>query len=70
MRGAGRFYPMTWVESRFTFAYLTGMQEYKIFQFSLLLTLAVLLTFYIFRLTKSHTQRLNCLNHFANISTI
>ena len=58
MRGAGRFYPLTWVESRFTFAYLTGMQEYKIFQYSLLLMVAFLLTFYTFRITRSHTQSL------------
>jgi hypothetical protein len=58
MRGAGRFYPLTWVESRFTFAYLTGMQEYKIFQYSLLLMVVFLLTFYTFRITRSHTQSL------------
>lgn len=58
MRGPGRFYPLTWVESRFTFAYLTGMQEYKIFQYSLLLMVTFLLTFYTFRITRSHTQSL------------
>ena len=58
MRGAGRFYPLTWIESRFTFAYLTEMQEYKIFQYSLLLVVAFLLTFYTFRMTNSHAQSL------------
>ena len=32
MKGAGRFYPLTWIESRFVFSYLIELWQYKTYQ--------------------------------------
>jgi hypothetical protein len=54
MDGAGRFYPLTWIESRFIFSYFTEIWQYKLLQITALAFAGFLFTFVIFLLSKSH----------------
>jgi hypothetical protein len=55
MRGAGRFYPLTWIESRFVFSYLRELWQYKLYQVVMLFVAGILLTVICFLFTRSHT---------------
>lgn len=55
MKGAGRFYPLTWIESRFVFSYLRELWQYKLYQVVMLFVAGILLTVICFLFTRSHT---------------
>ena len=61
MKGAGRFYPLTWIESRFAFSYLRELWQYKIYQVALLVIAGLLLTYVSYILSKSHVLALSTL---------
>ena len=55
MKGAGRFYPLTWIESRFAFSYLRELWQYKLYQVVMLFAAGILITIICFLFTRSHT---------------
>ena len=55
MEGAGRFYPLTWIESRFVFSYLTELWQYKLYQIFMLFIAGLFLTLICYLFTRSHT---------------
>jgi len=55
MTGAGRFYPLTWIESRFIFSYLTELWQYKLYQVGMLFIAGLLMVVVCFLFTRSHT---------------
>lgn len=55
MKGAGRFYPLTWVESRFVFSYLTELWQYKFYQVLMLFIAGLLLVGICFLFSSSHS---------------
>jgi hypothetical protein len=55
MRGAGRFYPLTWIESRFVFSYLTELWQYKFYQVVMLFIAGLLLVVVCFLFSRSHS---------------
>ena len=55
MNGAGRFYPIHWIESRFIFSYLQEHWEYKLYQTASLALAGFLFSYVIYVLSKSHT---------------
>lgn len=55
MNGAGRFYPIHWIESRLIFSYLREHWEYKLYQTALLAFAGLLLSYVVYVLSKSHT---------------
>lgn len=61
MKGAGRFYPLTWIESRFVFSYLTELWQYKTYQIAMLFLAGILLVAVSFLFSKSHTFSLGTL---------
>ena len=61
MKGAGRFYPLHWIESRFAFSYLRELWQYKIYQVTLLVIAGLLLTYVSYILSKSHILALSTL---------
>ena len=54
MKGAGRFYPLTWIESRFIFSYLTELWQYKLYQVGMLFIAGLLMVFICFLFSRSH----------------
>lgn len=54
MTGAGRFYPLTWIESRFVFSYLTELWQYKLYQVGMLFFAGLLMVVVCFLFTRSH----------------
>jgi hypothetical protein len=54
MRGAGRFYPFSWIESRFVFSYFQELWQYKTYQFTLLFISGILFVYVCYLLSKSH----------------
>jgi hypothetical protein len=54
MDGAGRFYPFTWIESRFVFSYFREIWEYKFLQIGILALAGLLFVYVVFVLSKSH----------------
>jgi len=55
MNGAGRFYPIHWIESRFIFSYLQEHWEYKLYQTTSLALAGFLFAYVVYLLSKSHT---------------
>lgn len=55
MKGAGRFYPLTWIESRFVFSYLTELWQYKFYQVLMLFIAGLLLVAICFLFSRSHS---------------
>jgi hypothetical protein len=55
MDGAGRFYPLHWIESRFIFSYLKEIWQYKIFQGVSLLLVGILATYVVYLFSQSHS---------------
>jgi hypothetical protein len=55
MDGAGRFYPLHWIESRFIFSYLRETWQYKIFQGASLLLVGILATYVVYLFSQSHS---------------
>jgi hypothetical protein len=55
MKGAGRFYPLTWIESRFAFSYLLELWQYKFYQVGMLFFAGLLLVVICYLFTRSHT---------------
>lgn len=55
MKGAGRFYPLTWIESRFVFSYLTEVWQYKFYQVLMLFISGLLLVVICFLFSRSHS---------------
>ncbi len=55
MDGAGRFYPIHWIESRFIFSYLREHWEYKLYQTASLALAGLLFSYVVYILSKSHT---------------
>lgn len=55
MKGAGRFYPLTWIESRFVFSYLTELWQYKSYQVLMLFVAGLLLVAICFLFSRSHS---------------
>jgi hypothetical protein len=55
MNGAGRFYPIHWIESRFIFSYLREHWEYKFYQTASLALAGFLFSYVVYVLSKSHT---------------
>jgi hypothetical protein len=55
MTGAGRFYPLTWIESRFVFSYLTELWQYKLYQVGMLFIAGLLMIVVCFLFSRSHT---------------
>ena len=55
MRGAGRFYPLTWIESRFAFSYLLELWQYKLYQVGMLFIAGLLLVVICYLFSRSHT---------------
>jgi hypothetical protein len=55
MNGAGRFYPIHWIESRFIFSYLREHWEYKLYQTASLALAGLLFCYVVYVLSKSHT---------------
>ena len=55
MKGAGRFYPLTWIESRFVFSYLTELWQYKSYQVLMLFIAGMLLVAICFVFSRSHS---------------
>jgi hypothetical protein len=55
MNGAGRFYPIHWIESRFIFSYLREHWEYKLYQTTCLALAGFLFAYVVYVLSKSHT---------------
>ena len=53
MNGAGRFYPIHWIESRFIFSYLTGLWQYKFLQSLALFIAGMLFTYIVYLFSKS-----------------
>jgi hypothetical protein len=54
MKGAGRFYPLTWIESRFVFSYFTELWQYKFYQVAMLFIAGLLLVAVCFLFSRSH----------------
>jgi hypothetical protein len=54
MDGAGRFYPFTWIESRFIFSYFRELWQYKMFQTATITVVGLLFIYVIYTLSKSH----------------
>jgi hypothetical protein len=54
MDGAGRFYPFTWIESRFIFSYFRELWQYKMFQTATLTIVGLFFIYVIYTLSKSH----------------
>ena len=54
MKGAGRFYPLTWIESRFVFSYFTELWQYKLYQVLMLFIAGLLLVTVCFLFSRSH----------------
>ena len=54
MKGAGRFYPLTWIESRFVFSYLRELWQYKLYQVAMLFFAGILLIVVCYLFTRSH----------------
>ena len=52
IKGVGRFYPLAFYESRFVFSLFQSVFEYKLFQFFVTLTMNILLSLFVWRLTK------------------
>jgi len=65
MRGAGRFYPFSWIESRFIFSYFQELWQYKTYQFTLLFIAGILFVYVCYLLSKSH---LLCIIILASLS--
>ena len=55
MKGAGRFYPLTWIESRFAFSYLRELWQYKLYQVGMLFVVGLLLVVICYLFSRSHT---------------
>jgi len=55
MKGAGRFYPLTWIESRFAFSYLRELWQYKTYQVAMLIIAGLLLVLVCYLFSKSHS---------------
>lgn len=55
MKGAGRFYPLTWIESRFVFSYLTELWQYKFYQVIMLFIAGLLLVVVCYLFSRSHS---------------
>jgi hypothetical protein len=55
MKGVGRFYPLSWIESRFVFSYLTELWQYKFYQVSMLFIAGLLLVAICFLFSRSHS---------------
>jgi hypothetical protein len=54
MDGAGRFYPFTWIESRFIFSYFRELWQYKMLQTVTLTIVGLFFIYVIHTLSKSH----------------
>ena len=61
MNGAGRFYPIHWIESRFIFSYLREHWEYKLYQTASLALAGLLFSYVIYVLSKSHKLSISTL---------
>ena len=55
MKGAGRFYPLTWIESRFVFSYFRELWQYKFYQVLMLFIAGLLLVTICFLFSRSHS---------------
>ena len=55
MKGAGRFYPLTWIESRFVFSYFLELWQYKTYQIIMLILAGILLVVVCYLFSKSHS---------------
>lgn len=55
MEGAGRFYPVHWIESRFIFSYLQDINAYKTLQFVVLFLAGVLFAYIGYLFSNSHS---------------
>jgi hypothetical protein len=55
MKGAGRFYPLTWVESRFVFSYFRELWQYKTYQVAMLIIAGLLLVLVCYLFSRSHS---------------
>ena len=51
--GAGRFYPLAWIETRFAFSYLRSLWEYKLLESAMLFISGLLIVFLIYLLSGS-----------------
>lgn len=58
MQGQGRFYVVSWIESRFVFSYFRELWQYKLLEASVLATSAVLFVLLIYKLSRSHSLTL------------
>lgn len=58
MQGQGRFYLVSWVESRFAFSYFRSLWEYKLLEATVLFTAGALFVLLIYKLSRSHSLAL------------
>jgi Na+-transporting methylmalonyl-CoA/oxaloacetate decarboxylase gamma subunit len=58
MQGQGRFYPISWIESRFAFSYLRELWQYKLLEAGVLFAAGVLFVLLIYKLSRSHSLAL------------
>lgn len=58
MQGQGRFYAVSWIESRFAFSYFRELWQYKLLEATVLFAAAGLFVLLIYKLSRSHSLAL------------
>ena len=58
MQGQGRFYVVSWIESRFAFSYFRELWQYKLLEAAVLFAAGALFVLLIYKLSRSHSLAL------------